>query len=169
MEPMNCTVDASGERIVVWAPTQNPSMLAETLATVMDVQTNKIDVNVLRSGGAFGRRYYADFAVDAALLSRKTGRPIKVVWSREDDVRHGYFRPASIQRVRAATDETGGVAAWHHKVISHPRGPYLGREGLGEEISNYEFPAGFVRNLTYEYLPVPDRIPLGQWRAIEHS
>jgi isoquinoline 1-oxidoreductase beta subunit len=169
MEPMNCTVDASGERVIVWAPTQNPSMLAETLATVMNVEADTIDVNVLRSGGAFGRRYYADFAVDAALLSRMAGRPVKVVWPREDDVRHGYFRPASVQQVRAATDEAGRVTAWHHKVISHPRRPYLGREGLGEEIGNYEFPAGFVPNLKYEYLAVPDRIPLGQWRAIEHS
>jgi isoquinoline 1-oxidoreductase beta subunit len=169
MEPMNCTVDASGERIVVWAPTQNPSLLAETLATVLGIAADAIDVNVLRSGGAFGRRYYADFAVDAALLSRKAGRPVKVVWPREDDVRHGYFRPASVQRVRAAADEAGRVTAWHHKVVSHPRRPYLGREGLGEEIGNYEFPAGFVPNLKYEYLPVPDRIPLGQWRAIEHS
>jgi isoquinoline 1-oxidoreductase beta subunit len=169
MEPMNCTVDASGDHITVWAPTQNPSMLAETLATVMGVASDTVTVNVLRSGGAFGRRYYADFAIDAALLSRRVGRPVKVVWPREDDVRHGYFRPASVQRVRAATDDSGRITAWHHKVISHPRRPYLGREGLGEEIGNYEFPAGFISNLRYEYLPVPDRIPLGQWRAIEHS
>ena len=76
MEPMNCTADASGKRIIVWAPTQNPSLLAETLATVMEVDAATIDVNVLRSGGAFGRRYYADFAVDAALLSRAAG-PVK--------------------------------------------------------------------------------------------
>jgi len=169
MEPMNCTVDASGENIVVWAPTQNPGLLAETVGTVLDVEPATITVNVLRSGGAFGRRFYADFVVDAALLSRTVKRPVKVVWPREDDVRHGYFRSASVQQIRAATDSDGRISAWHHKVVSHPRGPYLGREGLGAELDNYEFPAAFVPNLRYEYLPVHSRIPLGQWRAVAHS
>ena len=169
MEPMNCTVDASGDSIVVWAPTQNPELLAETVGTVLEVDPASITVHVLRSGGAFGRRYYADFAVDAALLSRLVKQPVKVVWPREDDVRHDYFRPASLQRIRAATDNDGRVSMWHHKVISHPRRPYLGREGLGAELGNYEFPAGFIPNLRYEYLSNPARIPLGQWRAIEHS
>ena len=169
MEPMNCTVDASNDNIVVWAPTQNPGLLANTLGTVLKVEPATITVNVLRSGGGFGRRFYADFAVDAALLSRIVKRPVKVVWPREDDVRHGYFRSASAQRIRAATDSDGRVSAWNYKVVSHPRGPYLGREGLGAELDNYEFPAAFVPNLHYEYLPVHSRIPLGQWRAVAHS
>jgi len=169
MEPMNCTVDASGENIVVWAPTQNPGLLANTVGTVLDVEPATITVNVLRSGGGFGRRFYADFVVDAALLSRTVKRPVKVVWPREDDVRHGYFRSASVQGIRAGTSSDGRVSAWHHKVVSHPRGPYLGREGLGAELDNYEFPAAFVPNLRYEYLPVHSRIPLGQWRAVAHS
>jgi len=169
MEPMNCTVDASGDDVIVWAPTQNPGLLAETVGTVLDVEPATITVNVLRSGGAFGRRFYADFAVDAALLSRTVKQPVKVVWPREDDVRHGYFRSASVQRIRAATGSDGRISAWHHKVVSHPRGPYLGRDGLGAEIGNYEFPAAFVPNLRYEYLPVHSRIPLGQWRSVAHS
>jgi isoquinoline 1-oxidoreductase beta subunit len=169
MEPMNCTVDASSENIVVWAPTQNPGLLAETLGTALAIEPATITVKVMRAGGAFGRRFYADYAVDAALLSRIVKRPVKVVWPREDDVRHGYFRSASVQKIRAATDKDGRISAWHHKVVSHPRGPYLGREGLGAEIGNYEFPAAFVPNLHYEYLPVHSRIPLGQWRAVAHS
>jgi isoquinoline 1-oxidoreductase beta subunit len=169
MEPMNCTVDASHEDIVVWAPTQNPGLLAETLGTALAVEPSTITVKVMRSGGAFGRRFYADYAVDAALLSRIVKRPVKVVWPREDDVRHGYFRSASVQKIRAATDNDGRISAWHHKVVSHPRGPYLGRDGLGAELDNYEFPAAFVPNLHYEYLPVHSRIPLGQWRAVAHS
>jgi isoquinoline 1-oxidoreductase beta subunit len=104
MEPMNCTVDASRENMVVWAPTQNPGLLAETLGTALAVEPATITVKVMRAGGAFGRRFYADYAVDAALLSRIVKRPVKVVWPREDDVRHGYFRSASVQKVRAATD-----------------------------------------------------------------
>jgi len=169
MEPMNCTVDASKANIVVWAPTQNPGLLAETLGTALNIEPATITVHVLRSGGGFGRRFYADFAVDAALLSRIVKQPVKVVWPREDDVRHGYFRSASVQRIRAATGSNGRVSAWNYKVVSHPRGPYLGHEGLGAELDNYEFPAAFVPNLHYEYLPVHSRIPLGQWRAVAHS
>jgi isoquinoline 1-oxidoreductase beta subunit len=169
MEPMNCTVDASGDNIVVWAPTQNPELLAEPIGTVLGVEPESITVRVLRSGGAFGRRFYADFSVDAAILSRRAKRPVKVVWTREDDVRHGYFRPASLQRVNAAVDDEGRISAFHHKVTSHSRSFYLERNGSPTELDNYEFPAGFVPNLNYEYVHSPARIPVGQWRGVEHS
>jgi isoquinoline 1-oxidoreductase beta subunit len=169
MEPMNCTVDASGDKLIVWAPTQNPELLVETLVTVMGIEQESIIVNVLRSGGAFGRRFYADFAIDAAILSRKRQQPVKVVWPREDDVRHDYFRSPSLQRIRASVDNKGNINSWHYKVTSHARGAFLERDGSPSELDNYEFPAGFISNLRYEYVHTPSRIPLGQWRAVGHS
>ncbi len=168
MEPMNCTAHVSGNRAEVWAPTQNPPMAAEAVAKVLEIPQENITINVMRAGGAFGRRYYADFITDTVLLSRQFGRPVKTVWSREDDVRHGYFRPASVQRVRAATS-AGKISHWHQKVVSHPRQVYLERDGSPAEIGNYEFPAGFVPNLLFDYVSVPARVPLGQWRGTEHS
>ena len=168
MEPMNCTAHVSGDRAEVWAPTQNPPMAAEAVAKVLDIPQENVTIHVLRSGGGFGRRYYADFITDAVLLSREFGRPVKAVWTREDDVRHGYFRPASVQRVRAACN-AGKISHWHQKVVSHPRDIYLERDGSIAEIGNYEFPAGFVPNLLFDYVAVPARIPLGQWRATDHS
>ena len=169
MEPMNCTADASGKQIEIWAPTQNPSLLAETVATALNTEQDAITVHVIRSGGAFGRRFYADFAVDAALLSQKTKRPVKVVWTREDDVRHDYFRPASVHRVRAAADDNGNIISWHQKMANYSRDAFLEREGVPAELANYEFPAAFVPNLLYEYVHVAAHVPLGQWRAVEHS
>lgn len=169
MEPMNCTASVKDATAEIWAPTQNPQMLAEAVAKALGIEIAQVKVHVLRSGGAFGRRYYADFAIDAAILSRETGRPVKVVWTREDDVRHDYFRPASAQRVRAGIDESGRINTWHHKVVSHPRETYLERDGSPAEIANYEFPAAFVPNLRYAYSAVNARIPVGQWRAVEHS
>lgn len=169
MEPMNCTADAGGDRVIIWAPTQNPSLLAETVAAALKIETDRITVHVMRSGGAFGRRYYADFAVDAVLLSQKARRPVKVVWTREDDVRHDYFRPASVHRIRASVDQDGRIISWHHKLANAARGAFLERDGAPAEIADYEFPAGFVPNLLYEYVHVPARVPLGQWRAVEHS
>ena len=168
MEPMNCTAHVKGDKVEVWAPTQNPPMAAEAVAKVLNVPQQNVTIHVLRSGGAFGRRYYADFITDTVLLSRQFERPVKTVWSREDDVRHGYFRPASVQRIRAATS-AGKISHWHHKIASHPREIYLERDGSPAEIGNYEFPGGFIPNLLFDYAAVPARIPLGQWRATEHS
>jgi len=83
-------------------------------------------------------------------------------------VRHDYFRPGNVQRVRAALND-GAISHWQQKVVSHPREIYLERDGSPAEIGNYEFPAGFVPNLLFDYVAVPARIPLGQWRGTEHS
>ncbi len=168
MEPMNCTARVDGDKVEVWAPTQNPPMVAEALAKVLDISQENITVHVLRSGGAFGRRYYADFVIDTVLLARHFKRPVKTVWTREDEVRHGYFRPASAQRIRAAMSD-GRISHWHQRVCSHPRDIYLEREGSPAEIGNYEFPAAFVPNLLFDYVAVPARVPVGQWRSIQHS
>ncbi len=168
MEPMNCTASVKNETAEVWAPTQNPPLAAEAAAKILNIAQENVTIHVMRSGGAFGRRYYADFVTDAVLLSKHFKRPVKTIWPREDDVRHDYFRPASTQRVRAtATDRK--ITHWHQKVVSHPREIYLERDGSPAEIANYEFPAGFVPNLLFDYVAVPARVPLGQWRATEHS
>ncbi len=168
MEPMNCTARVDGDTAEVWAPTQNPGMAAEAVAKVLGIPQDNVTIHVMRSGGAFGRRYYADFIMDTVLLARQFRRPVKVIWSREDDIRHDYFRAANVQRVRASV-QGGRISHWQQKVVSHPREVYLERDGSPAEIYNFEFPAGFVANLLFEYVPVPARIPLGQWRATEHS
>jgi len=168
MEPMNCTARVDDDRVEVWAPTQNPPMAAEATAKVLGISQDKVTIHVLRSGGAFGRRYYADFITDTVLLSRHFKRPVKTVWSREDDVRHDYFRSASAQRVRAAVND-GTITHWQQKVASHPREIYLERDGDPAEIGNYEFPVGFVPNLLLDYIAVPARVPLGQWRGTTNS
>jgi len=168
MEPMNCTARVDGNMAEVWAPTQNPAMAAEAVAKVLGIPQENVTVHVMRSGGAFGRRYYADFITDTVLLAQKFHRPVKVVWPREDDVRHDYFRPANVQRVHAAASN-GRITHWQQRVASHPRQIYLERDGSPAEIGNYEFPAGFVPNLLFDYVAVTARIPLGQWRATEHS
>jgi isoquinoline 1-oxidoreductase beta subunit len=144
-------------------------MAAEAVAKVLGIEQENVTIHVMRSGGAFGRRYYADFITDTVLLAQRFEHPVKVVWTREDDIRYDYFRPASVQRVRAATDHDGRLSHWRQQVASHPRETYLERDGSAAEIANYEFPAGFVPNLMFEYASVPARVPLGQWRATEHS
>jgi len=169
MEPMSCTAHVTDEEVTVWAPTQNPALLAESLAMVLQIKPETIKIHVLRSGGAFGRRFYADFVVDTALLSKKMNRPVKVIWTREEDIQHDYFRPASMQRVRASLNKENNIISWHHKVVSYPRSAFLKRGRPYSELDSYEFPAGFIKNLKYEYTDVEGSVPLGQWRAVTHS
>ncbi len=175
MEPMSCTANFADGKVEIWAPTQNPGDLASAVAKAMGISVEQagefITVHVLRSGGAFGRRYYSDFAIDAAVLARMAGKPVKVVWTREDDMQHGYSRPAGVHRIRAALDGLGQIAAWQHKLAGHSRAAYLERDDPPHdtELDEYTFPAGLVPNLSLEFVFVPSRIPLGQWRGISAS
>jgi isoquinoline 1-oxidoreductase beta subunit len=168
MEPMNCTARYTDGKLEIWAPTQNPGGVAEAVASALEIGSEAVTVHVLRSGGAFGRRYYSDFAVDTALLARIASRPVKVLWSREEDMQHGYYRPAGRHRISASLDDKGRISAWRHKLAGHSRTAWLEREDppWDSELDQYTFPAGFVPNLLLEHVYVPSRIPLGQWRAI---
>ncbi len=168
MEPMNCTVDFRADLCEVWAPTQNPKALQEGLIKLFGLKPEQIKIHLPRIGGAFGRRYYVDYAMDTAILSKKIGKPVKLTWTREEDIQHDWYRPASIQKMVASLDESGMVTGWQHILANASRKTCLGREGrpAGTEIDEYEFPAGFVPDLQFEYGHVMSDVPLGQWRAV---
>ncbi|WP_190810710.1 xanthine dehydrogenase family protein molybdopterin-binding subunit [Flagellimonas sp. S3867] len=168
MEPMNCTVDFGDEVCEVWAPTQNPEALQEGLIKLFDLKPEQIKIHLPRAGGAFGRRYYVDYAMDAAILSKEMGKPVKLTWTREEDTKHDWYRPGSVQKLTATLDKDGMVTGWQHILANASRKTSLGREGrpAGTEIDEYEFPAGFVPNLQFEYGHVLSDVPLGQWRAV---
>lgn len=171
MEPMNCTVDFREDICEVWAPTQNPESLQHGLIKLFDLKPEQIKIHLPRIGGAFGRRYYVDYAIDAAVISKRIGKPVKLTWSREDDIQHDWYRPASLQKISASIDNEGNILAWNHKLANASRKTSLGREGApnGTELEEYEFPSGFISNLTLEYGHVLSDVPLGQWRAVGHS
>lgn len=171
MEPMNCTVDFRDDQCEVWAPTQNPEALQEGLIKLFGLKPEQIKIHLPRIGGAFGRRYYVDYAMDTAILSKKIGKPVKLTWTREEDIRHDWYRPGSVQKISASLDKEGMVTGWQHILANASRKTSLGREGgpAGTEIDEYDFPAGFVPNLQLEYGHVLSDIPLGQWRAVASS
>lgn len=171
MEPMNCTVDFRDDLCEVWAPTQNPEALQEGLIKLFGLKAEQIKIHLPRIGGAFGRRYYVDYAMDAAVLSKRIGKPVKLTWTREEDIRHDWYRPASVQKISASLDKDGMVTGWQHILANASRKTSLGREGgpAGTEIDEYDFPAGFVSNLQLEYGHVLSDVPLGQWRAVASS
>jgi isoquinoline 1-oxidoreductase beta subunit len=177
MEPMNCTAQLSGSRLEIWAGTQNPQGARNAAALVTGVAPNDVIVHVVRMGGGFGRRFYADFVAEAAYLAKASGRPVQVVWSREDDIRHGFYRPAGYHLMRAGLDADARLVAWSQHLVNASRGHFLRwSPGINQkelvdpgELEPYDLPASVVPNARIAYTAIQSRIPRGQWRAVEPS
>src|SRR5262249_10895980 len=95
MEPMNCTAHVTNESCTVWGPLQGPELAKLTLAGIFKLPPEKVSINRTLLGGGFGRRLLVDFVIQAAVVSKAVGRPVKVVWSREEDMQHDVYRPAT--------------------------------------------------------------------------
>lgn len=119
MEPMNATALVSGDTVEIWAPTQGPTGTQGFAAEVIGTTPDKVKVNTLLLGGGFGRKAEADFIVDAVSLAKEVeGRPVKVIWSREDDVRHDKFRPLEAQHIQVGLDADGNIVGWRHRIVA---------------------------------------------------
>lgn len=171
MEPMNYTASFDSETVELWGGTQNLEGLRDAMIKAFGLKPENITIHVERSGGAFGRRYYSDFAVEAAYLARATGHAVKVVWTREDDIKYDFYRPAAVFGMKASLSADGKVTGWRTRVANASRSTYLGRDDApnGTEIDEYDFPGGFIENLRQEYSAVPSQVPRGQWRAVAPS
>ncbi|MEM9529387.1 MAG: molybdopterin cofactor-binding domain-containing protein [Pseudomonadota bacterium] len=173
LEPPNCFahVTADGAKIIV--PTQSPSGVSRTVANATGLERDRISVQMTRVGGGFGRRLSVDYAAEAALISKASGYPIQLVWTREDDLRHDFYRPAGLHELTAGLGEDGTVVAWKHRLASaskYYRRPNVPDEDMWKpELYADDFPAGRVANFTREYFPVKSFVPRGSWRAPAHT
>jgi isoquinoline 1-oxidoreductase subunit beta len=129
MEPLNAiaSVSPSGDSVEIWAGTQSQSIACEAPAKVLGIARDKVKLHDMLMGGGFGRRGNrdVDFIIDAVLLSKEAGRPVKVMWTREDDVHNGRFRPISAHYLKAGFDPSGKLTAWHHRIAVDRVGPYM--------------------------------------------
>lgn len=176
MEPMNATALVTGDSVEIWAPTQGPTATQGFAARAAGTTPDKVKVNTTLLGGGFGRRAEADFVVDAVLLAKEVpGRPVKMLWSREDDVRHGKYRPLASQHVQVGLDAAGNVVGWRQRVVAQSifarTMPALfqkegGKDNVVTEGTklNYRMPAHLV-----EYLRQEDGQDVGFWRAVAHG
>src|SRR5881396_838902 len=172
MEPMNCTahVRADGGGVDVWAPTQNQGDAQRVAAEVTGLPREKVRIHTVFSGGGFGRRLEPDFVSEAVRVSKAVGAPVKVIWTREDDTQHGFYRPASYNRFAAGLDAAGNPVAWTHRVVGTPIrikfGPLpKGLDGSlvdGAEDLPYGIPNLLVDQVAADFLP----IPRGFWRSV---
>ena len=118
MEPMNCTAHTTDDGCTVWGPLQGPQLTQIVLASVLKLPPEKVTIKRTLLGGGFGRRLIADLPLQAALISRAVGKPVKAVWSREEDMRHSLYRPATLHRITAGLDKAGNPEAIAHKLVS---------------------------------------------------
>ena len=118
MEPMNCTAHVTDESCTVWGPLQGPELAKVTLAGMFKFRPEQVTINRTLLGGGFGRRLLVDFVVQAAVISKAVGKPVKVIWSREEDMQHDVYRPATLNRITAGLDKSGKPSAIAHKVVS---------------------------------------------------
>ncbi|MDX1545764.1 MAG: molybdopterin cofactor-binding domain-containing protein, partial [Rhodothermales bacterium] len=171
MEPMNATAHVHDGGAELWLPVQHPTWNRGAVAEALGLPPENVRVHTTLLGGGFGRRANPDVAVEAALLSKAVGAPVQVVWSREDDIQHDFYRPANYHRLQAGLDEDGAVVAWQHRLSTPAIGAYLfGREtnGEGEARGAWDLPYG-IPNLRVAYAPARSGVPRGWWRSVEHS
>ena len=171
MEPVNCTASVHDGKCEVWAPTQNPNGMATALASVLNLPQSALTIHITLIGGGFGRRLCIDYGVEAALVSRSAGAPVKVIWTRDDDIRHDYYRPISHHRLRAGLDAQGQVTSWlHHIAAPSTDSTFLGGElpdTGGTDIAGTGLPNGTVANYLLQQSFLHTAVPRGYWRAVD--
>ncbi|HYQ48601.1 MAG TPA: molybdopterin cofactor-binding domain-containing protein, partial [Thermodesulfovibrionales bacterium] len=174
MEPMNCTAHVQKDRCDIWAPTQNQTGTLMTAQRITGLDPGRIHVHTTYLGGGFGRRFEQDFVEEAVQTAKAAGRPVKVVWTREEDFQYDYYRPGNLSRIQAALDDKGNPVAWSHKIVCPSIFarvfPDTMKKGIDnaavEGLSNLEYD---VPNVSVEYVRIDTPVPVGFWRSVGSS
>jgi len=174
MEPMNCTASVTPERCDVWVPTQNQGGVQALAAKITGLKPEQVFVQTTYLGGGFGRRFEQDFVEEAVSISKAAGRPVKLIWTREEDMQNDFYRPANYTRIEAGLDDKGNVTAWSHKIVCPSIFarvfPSMMKNGIDnaavEGVTDLEYE---VPNLLAEYVRIDLPVPVGFWRSVGAS
>ncbi|MGA9574743.1 MAG: molybdopterin cofactor-binding domain-containing protein [Lysobacterales bacterium] len=172
MEPQNCYAWVQKDKAHIIAPTQSPSGASRSANAVTGIERENIKVEMSRAGGAFGRRLSNDYVAEACLISMKTGWPIKLQWSREDDMKNDFYRPGGTHELTAGLNDKGRVTAWSQRLASGSK--YYRREDVPDEdlwkaeLYPDDFPKAMVDNFRLEYFNNTIGLPRGSWRGPAH-
>jgi isoquinoline 1-oxidoreductase beta subunit len=165
LEPQNCTAVFKDGALEMWAPTQNPGSGIDGISRTLKIPKDKITVHMTRIGGGFGRRLMGDFMVECAAIAQKlNGTPVKLTWTRDQDLAHDYYRAGGWHRFRGRVDDAGALVAWADHFVTFGLNSD-DRPGNGADLGGDEFPSRFVPNLLLERTIFPSNTPLGWWRA----
>jgi isoquinoline 1-oxidoreductase beta subunit len=173
MEPMNATAHVMPNSVTLWAPTQNPGGHQALAAKLAGVPVERVEVVTTLLGGGFGRRGEPDFVTDAVETSKAVGAPVKVIWTREDDIQHGFYRPATYNVFRAALDANGQPVAWWNRIVGPGILIQKGRAPKGtldpaavEGARNHPYD---IANIRVEWVEKDFGVPVGFWRSVGSS
>ena len=162
LEPQNCTAHFKDGKVEIWAPTQNPEPGRQLVAKTLGIAPEAVAIHMIRCGGGFGRRLNNDYMVEAAWISKQAGAPVKLLWTREDDMRHDFYRPAGWHFLKGGVNAAGDLVGWHDHFVT------LGENGTPSRSAGMapsEFPARFVPNYRYDLSMMPCGVPTGPLRA----
>jgi isoquinoline 1-oxidoreductase beta subunit len=167
LEPMNCVADVRESTCEIWAPMQAPGSAFELAVQITGLPPQAITVHLSRGGGGFGRRLMSDYVAEAVFLSKAAGAPVQVVWTREDDMRHDFYRPAGMHRMSAGIDGDNNLVAWKNHTATTSRYSFAQRQEPPETTEAFPdaFPAGIVPNFRLAYTPVESTVPRGPLRG----
>jgi isoquinoline 1-oxidoreductase beta subunit len=176
LEPQNCTARVTADKVEVWAPSQNGEAALAAAAAAAEVHPSKVVVHKMMLGGGFGRRgVVQDFVRTAVLIAKQVPRPVKVIWSREEDTRHDFYRPAAMARMSAGLDASGTPAAVRVRLTGNSILGTLFPERVVEGVDKH-FQEGFLADMPYafdnyhvDYAMRNTHVPVGFWRSVNHS
>ena len=173
MEPQNCIAHVTKDNCTVIGPMQSPGSASRLAEGITGFDRVNMDIRYTRLGGGFGRRLTSDHVAEAVTISKLSGLPVKLIWTREDDISHDFYRPMGHHKLTAGVDKQGKVVAWSHHLAGTPK-YYRRNNQKPEELYRADlyvddFPAALVDNLQYVYSVAKSGTPQGSWRAPAHT
>jgi len=162
LEPQNCTAHFKDGKVEIWSTTQTPQIGRGMVSRLLGIPESNVTVHLVRAGGGFGRRLYNDYMCETAWISKTIGAPVKVLWTREDDMQHDYYRSGGFQFLKGAVDKTGKLVAWQDHFIGYGAGETFTHSG---QIDGNEFPSRFVPNFLMQSSVLPLGLKTGALRA----
>jgi isoquinoline 1-oxidoreductase beta subunit len=162
LEPQNCLADCRNDRAEIWSNTQIPASGRTLVATTLGLPESAVTIHLQRAGGGFGRRLTNDYMVEAAWISKTCGAPVKLVWTREDDMQHDYYRAGGFQHLTAGLDAAGRIVAWRDHFVGYGKDDKF---VAASDISSDEFPARLVPNFSLGCTLMPLWLKTGALRA----